>query len=222
MPLTPDVFAFLRDLEANNHKEWMDAHRDRYEAAREEVLALIDRMLEEMAAFDPIAQTLTAREAILRINRDIRFSKNKSPYKNYFGAIFSKGGGHRSSYPDYYLHLSPGHSFVAGGCYQPDRAALKRLRAYVDAHAPRLQAILDEPEFKAYFGELEGDTLKTSPRDYPRDHPHLHLLNHLSFAVSHQLSDDLIHSEELVPEVIHAFRLVQPLIEFLHEALRSM
>ena len=219
--LSPQVFDFLRDLQAHNHKEWMDEHRDRYEAAREEVLSLIDQTLEQMADFEPVARTLTAREAILRINRDIRFSKNKDPYKNYFGAIISKGGGHRSSYPDYYLHLSPEGCFVAGGCYQPDREALKLIRAHVAGHAPRLRAILEAPDFRNYFGELEGETLKTSPRDYPKDHPDLDLLNHLSFAVSHPLSQDLVHSERLVPEVIHAFQLVQPLIEFLDGALEG-
>ncbi len=219
MPLSPDVFAFLQDLEAHNHKEWMDAHRDRYEAAREEVLTLIDQILEEMADFEPAARILTAREAILRINRDIRFSKNKAPYKNYFGAIISKGGGHRSSYPDYYLHLSPGQSFVAGGCYQPDREALKLLRQRIAHQAPRLRAILDASDFRDYFGALDGDTLKTSPRDYPKDHPDLDLLNHLSLAASHRLSDELVLSEQLVPEVIAAFRRVQPLIEFCDEAL---
>jgi uncharacterized protein (TIGR02453 family) len=217
--LSPTVFDFLNDLQANNHKEWMDAHRDRYEAAREQVLHLIEEILVELAEFEPLARSLTAREAILRINRDIRFSRNKAPYKNYFGAIFSKGGGHRSSFPDYYLHLSPGACFVAGGCYSPDREALKRLRAQIDAQAPRLRAILDAPDLKAYFGELEGESLKTSPRDYPKDHPDLDLLNHLSVAVSRPLSDALVHSERLVTEVIHAFRLVQPLVEFLNEAL---
>ena len=220
--LSPDTFAFLEDLAAHNHRSWMDAHRDRYEAARADMLGLIDAILEELAAFEPAARTLTPRQAILRINRDIRFSPNKAPYKDYLGAIFTRGGGHRSSYPDYYLHLSPGNrSFLAGGCYQPSRDYLKRIRAHVAHLTTDLRAILDEPDFQAYFGELEGETLKTSPQGYPADHPALDLLNHKSLAVSHALTDAEVLSESLVPQVIEGFARVKPLVDFLAEAIES-
>ena len=195
----------------------MEAHRSRYQAARENVLSLIGEVIGRMAEYEPMVYNTEPRKAILRINRDIRFSKNKTPYKHYMGAIFNKDNAHRSYFPDYYLHIEPGNSFLAGGCWYPTGEAMRRIRSKIDLEGDRFQAILDAPEFKSYFGGIEGEVLKTSPRDYDKDHPHIDLLRHKTFSAMHRLTDEEVLSPKLADEIADGFLVFKPFYDFMVE-----
>ena len=216
--LQPDTFAFLRDLKDHNTKEWFDENRDRYQSAKADVLALIDHLIEEIAGFDPDIRGLEAKQCLFRINRDIRFSQNKAPYKTNFGASIAKGG-RRSSYAGYYLHLQPGEVFVGGGIYLPPTSTLKAIRAHIDQHAPALRETLDDPDFKATYGDIQGESLKTAPKGYDQDPPAIDLLRLKSFVVMRSYDDETTLSAEFPRQVVDNFEVMKPMLDFLNEAM---
>ncbi|MEL6730310.1 MAG: DUF2461 domain-containing protein [Bacteroidota bacterium] len=217
--LNSDIFEFLVDLKENNTREWMEANRSRYEAARVDLLHLIQEILDEMGVFEPHVRMSKPSKSILRINRNLRFSKDKTPYKHFIGAIFSKDDAHRSYLPDYYLHIQPGNCFLAGGSWYPTGEPMAKIRAKIDLEGERLEAIIQEEDFQRYFGGIEGEKLKSSPRDYPKDHPYIHLLNHKTFTTSHQLTHEVLMQEDAPQVIAEGFRVFKPFYDFLVEAL---
>jgi uncharacterized protein (TIGR02453 family) len=214
----PSTFDFLRDLDAHNHKEWFDEHRDRYQAARKDVIAFIDQLIEEIAAFDPAVRGLEAKQCLFRINRDVRFSKNKDPYKTNFGASISRGG--RSSvFAGYYLHLQPGDVFAGGGLHMPPSTLLKTIRGHIDLNAPDLRAVVETPAFRETYGELRGDSLKTAPKGYEKDHPAIDLLRLKSYTGIRQYPDEALFQDGFVRKVADDFAVLKPMLDFLNEAI---
>ena len=218
--LQPDTFVFLRDLKAHNTKEWFDANRDRYEAARDNVLALIDHLIEDIAGFDADLRGLEAKQCLFRINRDVRFSKNKAPYKTNFGASLSRGG-RRSPFAGYYLHLEPGGVFIGGGIYMPASPQLKAIRAHIDHNAPDLRAVLADSDFQATYGALQGEALKTAPKGYEKDHPAIDLLRMKSFIATRAYADEQALSPEFPRRVADDFATLKPLLDFLNETVKE-
>jgi uncharacterized protein (TIGR02453 family) len=218
--LQPDTLLFLRELKAHNTKEWFDENRDRYQTAKANVLTLIDRLIEEIAGFDPDIRGLEAKQCLFRINRDIRFSKNKAPYKTNFGASIAKGG-RRSPFAGYYLHLQPGEIFIGGGIYMPPSPTLKAIRAHIDHNAPDLRKMLADPDFQKVYGEIQGESLKTAPKGYEQDHPAIDLLRLKSFVVTRNYSDDAALSEVFYLQVVEDFEVMKPMLDFLNEAVEN-
>ncbi|RMG29242.1 MAG: DUF2461 domain-containing protein [Bacteroidetes bacterium] len=216
--IAPSTLTFLSELKANNHKEWFAANRSRYEAARNNFLDFVDHLIDGIAEYDGGVAGLEPKKCMFRINRDIRFSKNKAPYKTNFGAHIAPGG-RKSPYAGYYLHLEPGQCFLAGGKYHPQPEELRAIRTHIEGHAPRLRAILAEPEFQAVYGEMKGDSLKTAPKGYPKDHPDLDLIRRKDFFVVHECGEEVMLSEEFADYVVSVFKVVQPLNAFLNEAV---
>ncbi|WP_035726559.1 DUF2461 domain-containing protein [Eisenibacter elegans] len=214
------VLDFLTDLQANNHRDWMEQNKARYQKAKQIFETQITAFIEAVAAFDePVRmRELQAKNCTFRINRDIRFSKDKSPYKRNMGAFVS-GYGKRSALAGYYLHIEPGgQSFVAGGVYMPPAPLLRVIREEIDYNLAEFEAILHEPMFAKYFSGLEGERLKTTPKGYEANNPAIEWLRMKSFLASYPLSDALLGSEQWLPAVADACKALAPLNRFINRA----
>lgn len=209
---------FLEQLAENNSKEWMDLNRDWYQECRQEFIAFVEALLKEMQAFEPGVAGLEAKKCIFRINRDIRFSNDKRPYKVNFGVAISEGGKH-SENPSYYLHLQPHQNFVGGGIYMPPGETLKKIRQEVDYNPEELKKVVDQSDFKSVFGAIRGEKLKTAPKGYPKGHPNIEFLKLKSFTVITDLSDQVVGSEQLIDTAIKHFKLMKPFNDYLAVAV---
>ncbi|GAA4019656.1 DUF2461 domain-containing protein [Hymenobacter fastidiosus] len=215
------TLTFLTGLRANNSRPWFDAQRPAYAAAKADFLALVTDVLTDVQAADPaVAQSnLQPQKCVFRINRDVRFSADKSPYKSNFGAWFNAGGKGAPT-AGYYLNLEPGGSFVAGGLYMPDAPALAAIRQEIDYDLPAFERLLAGPEFCRHFNGLSADhTLKRPPKGYDAANPALPYLRLKSFTAAHPLTDADVLAPDLRPRLAAACRGLQPLIEFLNRGL---
>ncbi|MBX3081248.1 MAG: DUF2461 domain-containing protein [Anaerolineae bacterium] len=209
---------FLRDLRDNNDKPWFDANRSRYDKARASFESFVTELILEIGTFDDMTG-VSAKDCIYRINRDVRFSPNKTPYKTNFGAVIGQGG-RKGTGRSYYMQLEPdGKSFLAGGIYMPTPQDLDKVRRKIVAKGAEFRKILNAKDFKQYFGKLEGTALKTAPKGYAKDHPDIELLRHTQFLVSHELSDEKLLSPDLTAHVIAVFKAMKPFEAYLKSAL---
>ncbi|KAA9338452.1 DUF2461 domain-containing protein [Hymenobacter busanensis] len=221
--LQPATLAFLADLQANNAKPWFDAHRKPYEAARADFVALVTDVLADLQAADPAiaASNLQAKKAVFRINRDVRFSADKSPYKTNFGAWLNAGG-RQAPTAGYYLNIQPGGSFVAGGLYMPDAKLLAAIRQEIDYDLPVLEQLLAAPDFRRYFNGLSPETsLQRPPKGYDAANPALPYLKLRSFTAVRPLPDAEVLAPTLRAQVADAFRSLHPLVAFLNRAVEG-
>lgn len=213
------VLKFLRDLAKNNNREWFEKNKDRYLEAKEMFGDFLEALHREMTAFDESIAGLDPRKQAFRIYRDVRFSKDKRPYKINMGAGFSPGGKMMQE-PGYYIHIEPGNSFIAAGLYQPDAANLAKVRQEIDYNADSLLRILKDRNFRKYFNGLDDfDRVKTAPKGYPKDHPHIELLKNKSFIVSAAFSDQQVKQKDFSRQVAKACKAARPFNDFLKEAI---
>lgn len=210
---------FLKELKKNNNREWFLSNKSMYLESKANYEAFVKEILDNIVEFEPIIKGLEVKSCIYRINRDIRFTNDKSPYKSHLGAFIVRGGRQNGDkYPGYYFHIEPGNnSMIAGGAYIPPAPWLAAIREKIDDHGNKLLKIISNKDFIATFGQLEGEKLKTAPKGYPKDHPHIGLLRMKSFLVSKMLSDKLVTSEECFDVVLNAARTMKPLNDFLTE-----
>jgi len=210
--------SFLSDLQTNNNREWFQANRRRYEEGRSEYLAFIEALVSELGIIDQDLGPVDPKNAMFRINRDIRFSRDKSPYKTNFGAFIAKGG-KKSGNAGYYFHLDPQGSFIAGGIYHPEPEILKRVRQEIYENPEEFIEIIEDKAFRDYFGELFDDRLKTSPKGYPGDFEFIDLLKYKSYMVSRELDEKLVGGDGLLEETLKASRMMHPMVRFINYAL---
>jgi uncharacterized protein (TIGR02453 family) len=209
---------FLLKLKKNNSKEWFDKNRPLYEAAKANVENYISQVLVGMASIDRRFGTLAAKKCMFRINRDVRFSKNKSPYKTNFGASLNPGG-KKDPGAGYYIHIEPGSSFMGGGIYMPEPAMLQAVRQEIDYDLKGFQKTLSDKKFKKIFGGLETiEKLQRPPKGYDESNPAVDILKHKHFIVSATLSDKDLLSKGLVKQTVTAFEAMHPFIDFLNRA----
>ena len=210
---------FLSKLAKNNNKEWFDNNRPAYEAAKADYKKFVEDLIVSTAKFDPAVKHLEAKNCIFRINRDIRFSANKAPYKNNFGAILSPGG-KKSFTAGYYVQVQPGgQSFIAGGMWQPETPLLNAIRQEIDYNAAEFKKILNAKDFKKFFGKLsDEDKLKTVPKGYDKSHPEIELLKHKSFITVHDLKDSDVTSKNFMKHCNEVMKATLPLNQFLRRA----
>ena len=217
--ITRATFAFLRDLKKHNERTWFHANRPRYEAAKAEVIALVDACLTEIAHDEPNILEQDPADCLFRINRDTRFSKEKTPYKTHFGAFITDRG-RMVDRAGYYVHVEPGACLVAGGLYMPPSPALKALRRAILTDAASLRRILKRPAFVKAFGkELPGAKLKTVPRDVPKDHPDADLLRYTSFEIAQKFSDGDVLAPGFVKQAAKSFHAMADFVHWLNAAL---
>lgn len=211
---------FLKELVENNNREWFQANKERYDEARENVIGLTADIIGKLHKVDPgVSADLDPKKSVMRIYRDIRFSKNKTPYKNNFGVNLPSSGSKLVGF-GYYLHIQPGKSFIAGGYYAPEAAHLKAIRQEIDYNAKDLKRVIDAPDFINLFGEFrKQDQLKTVPRDYSAENENIDLLKLKSFIVSHPLKDKEIMNINAAEDIVDVCSKVYPLNIFLKNAL---
>lgn len=213
------VLDFLKELTENNSKEWMDAHKADYKQARKHFKALTHEVLEALKRSDESLLHVKPEDCMFRINRDVRFSANKAPYKNWMSAAIAEGGRH-APWAHYYFHLQPGgESLVAGGMYLPPPDQLRKIRQEVDYNAAELKEIVESPPFKQLFGPVQGEKLQRAPKGYPADHPNLELLKLKSFLAIHSFPDEEVKKADFPQKLIEACRTVQPFNEYLNVAV---
>lgn len=213
------TLSFLKDLKKNNTKEWFDENRKRYEAERKKFISFTEELIKMISKFDPSVADVDPKSAIFRINRDIRFSADKSPYKSNFGVSISKGG-KRSSYCGYYLHVEPGGIFAGGGQYAPSPEGLKAVRDEIYFNLPEFEKILKNKAFLAEFKGLdEIEKLKTAPKGYEKDHPSIPYLTHKHFVVSRAFSDADVTSPDFMKKLESLFKAQKPFVDFMNRAV---
>ncbi|MFV8333635.1 DUF2461 domain-containing protein [Flavobacterium sp. GSP14] len=221
--LLKDTLQFLDDLKANNNRDWFLDNKKRYEAFKKDYQLLVADLLDAMKPLDPSLEMLEVKNCTFRINRDIRFSKDKTPYKSHLGIWLSSGakGLNRSGY---YIHLENGSSFIAGGLYCPEANDLKKMRKEIAYFHEDLEAILNEKEFKKEFNDFDRDeknTLKNPPRGYEKEHPAIDLLKLKSFESSQKINFSTAGTKDFVTTVSKKLILLKPLNDFINRALTS-
>lgn len=214
------TFDFLKELIENNNREWFQANKTRYEAARENVIEFTTGLIKLLHKIDPgIDAGLDSKKCVMRIYRDIRFSKNKTPYKNNFGVSIPTRG-LKAGGAEYYLHITPDGSFIAGGYWMPEAAHLKAIRQEIDYNAHDLKKIIDDPGFVELFGEFrKQEQLKSVPREYSADNENIELLKLKSFVAFHYFKNDELSKKNAVETVAAICSRIYPLNVFLNNAI---
>jgi uncharacterized protein (TIGR02453 family) len=210
---------FLKKLKNNNNRDWFEKNKSRYLEAKEEYEAFLAKIIAGVRKFDrKVDADLTPKDCMFRIYRDVRFSKDKKPYKTNMGASIDPGG-KKSQIAGYYLHVEPGNNFAAGGVWMPEPEMLQSIRQEIDYNPGPLLALMKAASFRKYFNGLDDeDKLKTVPKGFGKDHPHIELLKNKHFLVSHPLSDKDLLSKDAVKKITEAFRAMHPFLEYMREA----
>jgi uncharacterized protein (TIGR02453 family) len=223
MPLQPsELVSFLGQLKKNNNKAWFDANREWYQRLRLQWIDFTQDVIFTIASFDPDVQHVKPESGIFRINRDVRFSKDKSPYKTQFSAAISTHGRHGGR-PVYYFHIDhAGTLFLAGGLYMPQPAQLQQVRELIAARPDLVDALYKDKSFKKAFpAGIEGDAVKRPPKGFDPDHPHIALIKHKSFTAASEATLDKTATVDkvILPLVKRQFGGMYPLITFLRRAV---
>ena len=215
MHTNEQILSFLRALSANNYREWFQAHKEEYDRLRQAFTDEVQQLINRIALFDPEVAGLEAKNCLYRIYRDIRFSPNKTPYKNHFAAYIASGG-RGSLRGGYYLHIEPERCMLSGGVWCPAPPLLKQLRRDIYDHIEEFTEILENPAFKQHFPGLEGESLKRMPAGYPADCPYGDILRHKDFCVVTQQPEAFFSSPDWLEQTAAIFELLQPFNRFLN------
>jgi len=221
--LQQSTVQFLRNLKKNNKKEWFDANRTKYESSKKDVEDLSVEIIKRLSHTDDSIAHLQPKDCMFRINRDVRFSKDKSPYKTNMGVYFSKGG-KKGINAGYYFHLEPGSSFVAGGLWMPMPPELKKVRQEIDYNWDEFSKITGSKKFKSVFGDLDMNNesaLSRPPKGYEADNPAISYLKLKSFIATTKIKDADLTSKDLVKKVTVHFESLKSLIDFLNRAIEE-
>lgn len=218
--LQPDTLRFLSQLKRNNNKPWFDAHKEKYLAAKSDFENLIQQIISGYGKSDADIGLLKVKDCVFRIYRDVRFSKNKNPYKNYFAAEIHKGG-KKVYYPGFYISIEPGdHSFCGGGLWHPEGDYLKNVRQEIDYNFEAFRSILEAKKFRSLLGSLEQyDKLTRPPKGYDESNPAIEFLKLKSFIADVRLSDEDLISKDLVKKILNIFTAMKPFVDFLSSAM---
>ena len=215
------ILKFLKDISKNNDRGWFEKNKPKYVSAKISFEDFLEAFHSELLKFDDSLGGLNPRKMGFRIYRDVRFSKDKRPYKINMGAGFSAHGKMEQE-PGYYIHIEPGNkSFIAGGIYMPDAPNLAKIRQEIDYSTKEFLKILNDRKFKKNFAKgLDNfHKLKTAPKGFAKDHPQLELIKHKSFIVSHYFTDTQVKEREFAKKVAEVCKAIMPLNTFLKEAM---
>jgi uncharacterized protein (TIGR02453 family) len=220
--ISKETFRFLQQLKLNNDKVWFDANRSVYEQLRKEFEAFLEIVITEISQFDREVSQTTAKASIFRINRDIRFSNDKLPYKTNFGAFIAKGG-RKGTNGGYYIHVQPGECFLAGGIYMPSAPMLKAIREEIYENIDEFKNILQAPAFVKHFGDRIGEEkLKSAPRGFPKDFADMDYLKYKSYTVLKSEPDSVYQKADFIKEVKEVFMAMAPFNKFLNHAVEDI
>jgi uncharacterized protein (TIGR02453 family) len=220
-PIGSELFAFLDDLTRHNHRDWFAANKQRYEdEVREPVLDLIERLSVPLRRSAPMLLAVAKRSggSLMRIHRDTRFSKDKTPYKTNVGISLRHQADGDIHAPGVYIHLACDECFVGAGCWRPQRETLAAIRAAIDADPKAWRRARDQKKFRSSFS-LAGESLKTSPRDYSADHPEIEDLRRIDFIAVAPLTQQEVTSDQAVDKMVGLIKDAKPLMQFLCNAI---
>jgi uncharacterized protein (TIGR02453 family) len=215
---TDELVEFLEDLRANNNKAWFDANRPRYDGLRGRFLDITGQILAASAKFDTDLAGVEPASCVFRINRDVRFSKDKSPYKTTFSAVLTPS---KKTNPHgyYYCIDADGSLMIGAGIHMPDTPTLQKIRQAIVKDGKALDDVLKSPKLKSAFGGLDGEQLKTAPRDYPADHPYVDYLRFKSFTIGASRSASGMSEGELACQIGGLFEAASPFVKYLRGVL---
>lgn len=218
--LQPSTLKFLKDLGKHNNKPWFEAHRAQYLAAKEDFEELVIKLIAALGKVDENILGLDVKDCTFRIYKDVRFSKDKTPYKTNMGAGFNLGG-KKVHFPGYYFHLEPGgYSFAGGGMWMPMAPELKKIRQEIDYNLEEFEKIILDKNFQKTFGQLQDEgALSRPPLGYNAKNPAIEYLKMKSFVVSVGIDDRTLTSPQLISTITRAFTLMKPFVHFLQRAL---
>ncbi len=210
-----ETFAFFKTLEKNNNRDWFNEHKKEFKAIETEVKQVYNQLFEKLGKHD-----IVDGFKIFRIYRDVRFSKNKLPYKTHFGGSFSRkkpelrGG--------YYLHIQPNNeSFIATGFWEPNKDDLLRIRREFEQDDEDIRTIINNKDFKSVWGEFVGDELKTAPRDFDKEHPAIDLIRKKQFIFSKKFTDKEVLSRDFIDNVNASFEAIRPFFNYMSDVLTT-
>jgi len=210
---------FLKALAKNNNREWFLANKNKYDLAKENYLNFVEEVLSGIVKFDNSLAELNPKQCVFRINRDVRFSKNKDPYKTNFGASFSKGA-KKINAAGYYFHLEPGACFIGGGLWMPEANDLQKVRQEIDYCFKEFNGIIQHKQFKNAFTGLSTEVkLARPPKGYDLDNPAIEYLKLKSFTAIASLSDSDVLDKNIVKKSLAIFKTISPLIHFLNRSI---
>lgn len=208
---------FLKDLEKNNNREWFNANKDRYTQMHENLIGFAEGLSAEMQKHDNIIEK-SGKKTLFRIYRDVRFSKDKSPYKSHMAGSLSRDtewlrGG-------YYFGIQPGgKSMIGCGFWNPNKEDLKLIRDQIAVDPNRMRKAIGGKKFKDTFGALEGDKLKTAPKGFPKDHPAIDLLQHKQFLVYKKYKDAEVCDKGFIKQLVKDYKAVRPFFDYMSDIL---
>ncbi len=205
---------FLKDLKKNNNRPWFNDHKDKYLEAKENIEDILSEVKKDLEKTDHLEKM-----KMFRIYRDVRFSKDKSPYKTNFGASFSRASAALRG--GYYLHIEPENTFIGGGFWKPNSGDLKRIRKEMEFDAEPLRKIIAASSFQKYFGELEGDEVKTAPRGFDPDHPNIDLIRKKQYLVMRKIDDKTVLQPSFPGEVVKTFEAMRPFFDYMSLVLTT-
>lgn len=219
--LTPNIFDFLKELKQNNNRDWFLAHKKQYDAVKKEIEDFLTKLIPAIDSFDKGVIYNTPKDCMFRINRDVRFSNDKSPYKTNLGLFVVKGG-KKSFNGGYYLHIDPEECFAGGGIYMPMPDKLKLIRSEIYFNVEEYKKIITDKIFKKYFNELtDSEKLKTAPKDFPKDFKDIELLKFKNFTPIIKLTPEQICKEDFMDYLLELFKAMYPLNSFLNRAVSN-
>jgi uncharacterized protein (TIGR02453 family) len=208
---------FLSELSDNNNRDWFRENQPEYKNSKIDFENLVQKIIDRIVQFEPIIKGLEVKNCVYRINRDIRFSNDKSPYKSHFGAFIVRGGKKNGDkFAGYYVHIEPGKSIIAGGAYMPPSPWLSAIREKIDNESEQFIKIIKQKDFLKYFGKIDGEKLKSAPRGYNSDNPNIELLKYKSYLVVNEVTDKMVLSSEYFEHVISVFKAMKPFNDFLN------
>lgn len=213
--ISKSTMDFLIELSANNNRPWFETHKEEYTAARENVIGLTADIIKRLSVIDESVVDLDPAKCIFRIYRDVRFSKDKSPYKNHFGIQL----GDVKKYPRrsaYYIHITPEYSFLAGGMYQPDTAMLAAFRNKISHHSAEFFKIIYDPKFQEYF-TISGERLVNVPKTFSKDDPMADYLKYKEFTLIHHIRDKQLASKNSAAYCAEILKTLQPFNHFINQ-----
>jgi len=218
--LKQNTINFLRDLKKNNDRSWMEKNKSRYVDAKDDFETLVARLIEGIGKFDNPIATLEVKDCTFRLYRDVRFSKDKSPYKTNMGASFNPGGKKQPT-PGYYLHAEPGKSFIGGGLWMPEAPMLAKVRQEIDYNLEEWQKIISSQSFKKFFpgGLDQEDKLQRPPKGYDTENPGIEFIKLKSFTIGHQLSDKQLTDPSTYSYIIDCCKAMKSMLGFINHAL---
>ncbi len=213
-----EILQFLKELDANNQRDWFDVNRIRYEKTKKDFLSLTAWLTDEIRKFDTEVPLLKPKDCMFRIFRDVRFSNDKRPYKTNYGSYIARGG-RKSGFAGYYFHLQPGACFIAGGNYMPQPEQLQAIRQEIYYHPQDYLNLLTKEPFKSTFDQHYSDALKTAPKGYPKDWEHVGLIKNRSYGFGHHLSEEEVLSPDFPEICVRYFKIIYPMNLFFNRAI---